>query len=399
MFRINLSHIMIIGVLTLFSCNDPKVELVPATISSPPSITNNEAEIKSVQLNDLQASELTIKILEVRSDTIRFGITAPATVYPAPDNISIISAPVSGRISKIFAHEGEHVSTGTPLLEIESLEYANLLSDYLENKSELEYLAAQLERDRELVSKEITAQRTFERSQADFKRAETKLLASKARLLAIGISEEQLKTWDVGASTPNAKLIMYAPISGKVNEHLIDLGTSVNTHQKLLDIVDASSVLVRAFIAPEDATFIQQGTMVTLSNRAMDTSSSNSRIQTTVATVNPTLDAMNRAIPVNIIAKTVSGWPVIGQNVRALFSIVSAEAGMVIPISAVQFEKDGATVFVQKDANTYQTRKIVTGRISENEVIVISGLNEGEIIATSQVFSLKALAKFDEFAD
>lgn len=399
MYKTNFSHIFLFVALSLLSCSNPEIEISPASITSPPSISEARPGIKTVRISDEQASDLNIKTMDITLGTVKFRITAPATVYPAPDNISIISAPVSGRISKIFAHEGENVQKGTPLLELESLEYANLLSDFLENQSELDYLAAQLERDRELVSKEITAQRTFERSKADFKRAETKLQASRARLLAIGISEEQINKWETGTSSPNAKLIIYTPIAGKVNNHLIDLGTSVNTHQKLLDIIDASSVLIRAFIPPEDASFIDQGTDVTISTRNNDNGLTDKIIRTKVASINPSLDEINRAIPVNIITETLNRWPVIGQNIRARFSIVSPDKGIVIPISAVQFEKDGATVFVQKNDNTFQSRMIITGRISENEVIVLSGLNEGEIIAISQVFSLKALAKFEEFAD
>lgn len=383
-----------------WSCSSPQPETSPKIIASPPSVTGEGSSKVKVRLTPLQAEELNIQTYQIQEDTISFMLTAPGTVFPAPENISIISAPVSGRVSRIFAHEGEQVSKGDPLLELESLEYANLLADFLENRAEMVYLEQQLERDRQLFEKEITPQRTLDRTKADYTRAVTKVLASKARLTALGISGRQFEEWENQNSEPQAHLTIYAPISGAINEHLIDLGTSVNNHEKMLDIIDASQVLIRGYVPPEDASFIEQGTPVTITTRNAEAGISKFRqIHTQVASVNPSLDQINRAIPVNIIATTIKGWPVIGQNVRIQFSISTSQNGIVIPLSAVQFEQDGAAVFVQTEPNVFEKRTIQIGRMSESEAIITSGLQEGEIIAVSQVFSLKALAKFEEFSD
>ncbi len=397
MYKISQLFILAALSIAFVNCRGSELETEIGPIASPPSISDVENSAQMVRLSPEQVAELNVETLELRRDTIAFKITAPATVYPAPENISIISAPISGLVSDIFAHEGESINQGDPLLEIESLEYANLLADFLENKAELDYLVSQLERDRQLVDREIAAQRTFDRTEADYKRAETKFNASKARLNAIGLGNKTLEEWEKEESVPSSSLVIYAPISGKLNEHLIDLGTSVETHQKLLDIIDPTQVLVRGFVAPDDALFIKSGTPVAIMDRFSDNGTN--FIETDVSTVNPALDDINRAIPVNIIAKTVNQWPIIGQNVRTVFSIVSDDIGIIIPLSAVQFEQDGATVFVQLAPETYEKRAVVTGRMSEDEVIIISGLSEGESIATSQIFNLKALAKFEEFAE
>ena len=394
------SLLTLAALLVAAGCSSPEPETAAEVTATPPSIAAENEGSVVVRLTDAQASELKIQTFVVKEDSIRFSVTAPGTVFPAPENISIISAPVSGRISQIFAHEGERVSKGAPLLELESLEYANLLGDFLENQAEMKYLGQQLERDRQLVEKEITPQRTLDRTEADYARAVTKVQASKARLSALGITERQFTEWENHNSEPQAHLIMYAPISGNVNEHLIDLGTSVSTHQKMLDLINPSHVLIRGYVPPEDAAFIKEGTPVTIATRNAESGVSDFRkIETVVATVNPSLDAANRAIPVNILTETVQGWPVIGQNIRAHFSILTSDAGFVIPLSAVQFEQDGAAVFVEVEPNVFEKRAIFTGRMSDNDVIVTAGLNEGEKIAISQVFSLKALAKFEEFAD
>lgn len=391
----------LLATLTL-SCSDTTPELDNPGISSPPSLNgeNQKQANKIITLSSTQARELNIKTVQVLMQPVSFSINAPGVVYPAPENISIISAPISGRVANIYAHEGETVQKGDPLLELESLDYANLLADFLENTAEATYLKQQLERNRQLVEKEISAQRTLDRAEADYSRAATKVSASKARLKALGVTESLFELWQDEDTEPGSSLIIYSPITGTLNEHLIDLGTSVSANQKMLDIINNQKVLVRGFISPEDAFLIKKGTPVKITQRSEDNMTTDSRIvNATVTTINPSLDEMNRAIPVNSIINTQNGWPIIGQNVRNEYQITTSESGISIPLSAVQFEQEGAAVFVQINEMSYQKRMITLSRITADEVIVSTGLEEGELVAINQIFSLKALEKFEEFAD
>lgn len=391
----------LLATLTL-SCSDTTPELDNPGISSPPSLNgeNQNQANKIITLSSTQARELNIKTVQVLRQPVSFSINAPGVVYPAPENISIISAPISGRVANIYAHEGETVQKGDPLLELESLDYANLLADFLENTAEATYLKQQLERNRQLVEKEISAQRTLDRAEADYSRAATKVSASKARLKALGVTESLFELWQDEDTEPGSSLIIYSPITGTLNEHLIDLGTSVSANQKMLDIINNQKVLVRGFVSPEDAFLIKKGTPVKITQRSEDNITTDSRIvNATVTTINPSLDEMNRAIPVNSIINTQNGWPIIGQNVRNEYQVTTSESGISIPLSAVQFEQEGAAVFVQINEMSYQKRMITLSRITADEVIVSTGLEEGELVAINQIFSLKALEKFEEFAD
>ena len=399
MKSLNFIHLtLFLGTLSLLNaCDGNTSEIISERAEN--SDPNQTTELL-ISLSSEQASELNIQTETAVLAPVSFHITAPGMVYAAPENISIISAPISGRVAKIFAHEGERVKKGDALLELESLDYANLLGEYIENSAEATYLAQQLERDRQLVEQEISAQRTLDRAEADYLRAKTKLSASKARLKALGINDALFAQWENENKEPSSSLTIYSAIDGIVNEHLIDLGTSVSANQKMLDVIDNSKVLVRGFVSPDDAFLLQKGNTVQIQQRADNPASSSSRsIQATVTTINPSLDELNRAIPVNSIISTINGWPIIGQNVRNVYEVTSAEPGIRLPISAVQFEANGAAVFVYLNDLTYQKRDVKLSRITSEFAVVTAGLNVGEKIAVSQVFSLKALEKFGEFAD
>lgn len=364
----------------------------------PPSLQSSQTA-ENIRLTQQQADNLNIQTYTVNTDPVTFSIDAPGEVFAAPERISVVSAPINGRVSNIFVHEGERVSKGDPLLELESLEFANLVGDYLEATAEITYQQQQVERLVVLTEEKISPQRSLERAEADLRLAQTKQSAALARLRAVGITNQQIREWDPFTSDPNAKLTFYASIDGILNEHLIEMGESVAAYQKLLDIIDNTEVLVRGFVAPEDAVFIQPGTAVNISERASREDVSAHNIDASVTTVNPALDRNNKSVVLNSILRTTQNWPMVGQSVRMSYKASPAENTVSIPITAVQFDQSNATVFVQHSELEYELRKVELARMTAEHAIISGGLEPGDKIAVSQVFSLKAVKRFEQFAD
>jgi cobalt-zinc-cadmium efflux system membrane fusion protein len=193
---------------------------------------------------------------------------------------------------------------------------------------------------------------------------------------------------------------MYATIDGKINHHLIDLGQSVNANDMLMDLVNNEQVLVRGFVDPDDVMFLSIGAETIVSQRINREDGEGRRsLSTVITTIQPGLDQENRSIVVNSHLNTENQWPVIGQSVRVQYSAVTPNETLSVPMSAVQYEGRNATVFVKQGDRQYEIRSITIDRITEDSAIVTAGLTQGEEVAISQVFSLKALGKFEEFAE
>lgn len=390
--------LLIIGFL-LVSCNGGSESSdAPADPGLPPSLTAS-TEAKIVTLTEQQASDLNIQTVTVEPSRVEFSIRAPGQVFAAPDRISKVSAPINGRVAKIYAHEGEHVTKGDPLLDLESLEFANLVAGYLEIVAEINYQQQQVERLRVLTEENISPQRTLQRAEADLQMAKAKLNASHARLLAIGLSRSTIKQWDTQNSEPQSRLTIHAPITGTINEHLIDPGQSVNAYEEMLDIIDNAEVLVRGFVSVSDAPYLQRGDSVHITERSEEDPASPMQLKSTITSINPALDQTNKSIVLNSIVETKNNWPIVGQNVRLNYMAHSSESTFSIPMSAIQFDETNATVFVQHSPHEYEKRPVQILRTTAEHAIIESGLNSGEKVAVTQVFSLKALERFEQFAD
>jgi RND family efflux transporter MFP subunit len=395
------SLILSTALLLMSSCSDGDESPGLSEISSPPSVTGqDQSMVRVVNLTEKQASDLNIVTYLTTAENLTFPISVPGTVIAAPEHVAVISTPVSGRIINIYAHEGEAVEKGVPLLEMESLEFAELAANYLESQAERLYLEQQVERLSSLVERKISPQSSLDRATADLTRADARVRASRARLRAVGIDDRQLEQWNTAGEDENAVLTMYATISGKINQHLIDLGQAVNANDMLLDIVNNQQVLVRGFVDPEEIPFLEIGAKAVISQRTnRDEGRGAISVNAGITTIQPGLDPENRSIIVNSIVNTVNQWPVIGQAVRIEYQARTTEAVLSIPIAAIQFEGTSATVFVKRDDLTYESRPVLIQRMLNDSAIIESGLSPGEEVAVTQVFTLKALGKFEEFAE
>lgn len=383
----------------LMGCGGDSTDSGPASEPGPPPSLSASSAQKNVQLSEQQAENLNIQTITVQPSQMSFTIQAPGQVFAAPGYISKVSAPINGRVTKIYAHEGERVTAGEPLLDLESLEFANLIADYLEVFAEITYQQQQVDRLKVLTEEKISPERMLQRAQADLQMAKTKLTASHARLHAIGVSDEVIDRWEPQTSDPQSQLTIHAPITGTINEHLIEQGQSVNAYEEMLDIIDNKEVLVRGFVSVSDAPFLQPGDSVLIADRSGSESTTHSQLKTTVKSINPALDQANKSIIINSIVETQNNWPVVGQNVRLTFTARGEEETISIPMSAIQFDESDATVFVQHSPLEYEKRTVVVRRSTAENAIIESGLEPGEKVAVTQVFSLKALERFEQFAD
>ncbi len=392
-----LKHFFIAAGFLLAACSQPEAEK-PAAESEvlPPSLRDGQAaaKVQIIRLTDKQAEELNIKTVTIRADEFSYQLSLPGLAFAAPDRISVISAPISGRIASVFVQEGDAVRQNQLLLELESLEFANLASDYLKARAEEKYQYSQLKRIELLVKKKISPQRALEKAQADYSRAQAGAKAAHARLLAIGVRQKQIDAWDAGR-TDQPRLRMYAPISGVVTQHFIKLGQAINEYEEMMTIIDLDKIMIKGYASPEEGMVIQPEDSVIITLKDYP----NRELVSTVRSINPALDPINKSITVNIIAQTPQQWPKPGQNVRLQIKVQTAEPVVSVPLAAVEYEGDQPTVFVKAGQNAYEKRFIRIRKITSDAAILESGLKPGEQVAVTQVFSLKALGKFEEFAE
>ncbi len=376
-------------------CSSDEKEIQEKEITDvPPSVKASESTMKMVQLSDKEASELKIKTVQVSEDIRDYLVIAPGKIMPAPDHVSLVSAPVDGRITSLNVFEGEKVKQGQIIMTIESLTFGNLVADYLQALSEKQYQENKLERIKQLVEKKISSENELDRVKSDFQRAAAALKSSYAKLRALGVLKSDIARLE-NSEDINPELKIRAPIEGMIDRRMVELGQSVNAYDKLYRIIDKTHILVKGYVSPEDGQELRVGDTATVMLR----DNPGRRLRGAINSINPGLDEENRSVVVNLVLPTQNGWPKPGENVRLQIEAASPQEVIAIPVDAITYDGNTPVVFVKKNAKLYEQRALEGTDIRDKYVFVKQGLKSGEEIAVSQVFSLKALARYEQFSE
>jgi RND family efflux transporter, MFP subunit len=391
---------LVIVLLTLLpscssSSSDEKDKGNKSSSTLPPSLTSDKvAQNQIITLSEKEVLELNIKTVDVAISKHAFTVSAPGVVMPAPNYIAILSAPVDGRVISLPLNEGESVQKGQVILELESLTFGNLVAEYLQNRAEERYQSTQLQRVEQLTEKKISSEADLEKAKSEYLRALGALNASYSRLRAVGVTKTEIETFTTNDKiTPKLKIL--SPISGVIDQHMVELGQAVSANEKLASVINLNKVLVKAYTSPEDGKYIKVGDSANVTRRL----TSESPIPCTISTINPGLDENNKSLTINFMINTQDGWPKPGENVRVDI-ITSGNATVTsVPIVAITYEDNDPIVFVKKDDRHFEKRKIVIQEMHDNLAFVEVGLKDKDKVAITQVFSLKALARFSQFAE
>ena len=378
------------------ACENPSPESVQTDVGTPPSIevSSEGPGERLVRLTEAQARTLAIRTVTVSRAPIRFDIQVPGTVTPAPDYYAEVSAPLSGRIASMAVHEGEPVERGQVVAQLESLELANLVSSYREEEAERRFAELQVERYEPLVDSRISPASVLEAARAELARATARSDAALIRLRSLGVGDQDLALWRA-SDVDRPLLALRSPIDGVVGEHLIELGQPVMAYEKMMSVVNTERVLVQAFVTPDDASWIRAGD----STRVVLPSMPSRAFEAAIMSVSPMVGDGSRSV-VAIIPLVVDGALIPGQSVRVTVHAQPGEPVIVVPLSAVEYEGDTAVVFVRgEDDMSWIPTPVEVARLGAEEAIIGSGLEPGDVVATTQVFTLKALARFAEYGE
>lgn len=382
--------------ISLFSCGKNQmtgIEKNESVSELPPSLRQNSDVGQLVTLSARQKAELDIKSMIIHGTNAKYSLTAPAVAFPAPEHASLISTPINGQVNRIFKFEGEPVRKGEILFQIQSIEFGNLVSDYLQAYAEERFQSSRRNRIQQLVEETISSASELEKTISEYERASAILRASYSRLRAIGVSDAEIKQFTNGESIIPL-LNIHAPISGIVESVFVELGQSVNALENLARLLDNSTVLMRTYVSPDDARHIRKGDSVIVWSQGRQ-----SFIRTKVESVNPGMDVTNRSVVANVLAETQKGWPKPGENLQVeIFTTVDIQV-VTIPLDAITYDVNQAVVFVKLNQETYEKRPVKISEIRDKFVIIESGLSEGEEVAISRVFSLKALSRYHMMAE
>ena len=300
-----------------------------------------------------------------------------------------VGAPAPARVARLLVNIGDTVRSGQTLAELTSPELGRLRAEYLSASARVKLADAALERKRGLAAEKIVPQREVQEAESAAAETRAALRASRAAIQAFGVEPPG----DDGENATSSSFVLRSPIGGSVIERSAVTGQLLDPSTPAFRIGNLSTLWLTVHAFERDAVRIRQGVRARLSFPALP----GQDFDGAVTMVGRHVERESRTVPVRIDVKNTGASLRPGMSANAMLPVGETGAAILtVPVAAVQRVRNEWCVFLPKDANHFEIRRIGRGRDLGTEVEVLSGLRAGETIVVDGAFLLKAQAEKGE---
>lgn len=346
----------------------------------------SEGKEKEVVLNERQLKAANIVFGTLEQKNLNQVINANGYTKLPPQNQSEVTVHGSGIVKKILIEEGQFVSKGQGLVQIESPEFIRLHELFLTSKSNLEYLKKDFERQKRMQEEEINAAKTFQKIKSDYETELARFNSLKEQLKLFGINEND---------PPQAFIIVRAPISGFIAEINIKLGTNITAGNSIMEIVDNSKLHVDLLIYEKDLYKVKEGQKV----RFILTNQDNSEVTGTIFSIGKAFENDTKAVAIHAHISNKDRKMISGMYVNAIID-VGENSVKSLPTEAIIKAEGKEFVFVleeivkDKNENQYHFKRIEvsTGnsQLGFTEVAFLGSYKAEEKIAVQGAYYIQS---------
>lgn len=338
------------------------------------AIQDNPEEEDGASISFLkeQAWKIDFQTEKVKRSDVYDVISTSGVWKEAPSNVKTLTATSSGIVSftKSNLTVGSKVSKGQTLLTISSKGFTenNLSTEISKSKAEYDQAKAEYERKKKLHESKVVPKAEFEKVEQRYRIAKT--------------NYESLST-----GYNNGGKNITAPFNGFIKAINVSNGDFAEQGTPLSVITSQQSSLLEVSVSPDYATALTQikdikyqvskgvwsnlnkykGKVLSVSNAV----SSNEPLLTIYAQVNEPVELPE------------------GSFTKANVMFGKAQKAIAVPTSALLEDYGNYSVIVQLSGESFERRQITIGKSSGDEVEVLAGLAEEEVIVTTGAYQVK----------
>ena len=306
----------------------------------------------------------------------------PATVVPL--NQIELRPQVSGFITGVYFKDGDRVRKGQLLYAIDAQLYA---ANYQQAVAGLQVQQANVNkaqkdanRFHELEKNDAVAKQLVDNADAALEVAQKQSAAAKANIQAVQTNVKYTK--------------VYAPFDGVIGISAVKTGGAVSAGQTLLNTVSSDKELAVDFNIDQKEIF-RFTTMMNEKQKANDSTFTLAfgtdvyPFPGKIALLDRSVNSQTGSIKARLIFQNNKKLLIAGMNGTVRVKNNAGKQSILIPYKAVIEQLGEYFVYVPNDSNKVSQRKIVLGKQSGANIIVIDGLKDGEKVVVEGVQNLR----------
>lgn len=301
--------------------------------------------------------------------------------------LSRIGANVTGRVSEILAVPGQVVKQGDILAKITSTELTQSQLAYLKAKSASQLADQAANRAKILYKEDVIALAELQRREAEASSSKAEFRAANDQLKVQGMDQASIDKLAKSGVIESINNVV-ATIPGEIVERKINKGQVVQPSDALFTVADLSTLWAISEVPESNSYLIRKGQKASLVIPALR----NQEIEGLVAHVDSIVNPQTRTVVVRMELPNKDGQIKPGMLATMLIESQPIDK-LVVPVGAVVREDNHDHVFVRFDDDTYRMVPVKLGPEGKGFRPVISGLKEGQEIATEGAYHLNTERK------
>jgi len=326
----------------------------------------------------------------------RSSVPVAGVLEFVPNRVARVGPIIEGRVVSIRVDPGQHVTPGTVLATVESVEIGKARSDFLASQVKMQYAERERTRQYRLADAGVTTGQSVINAETERDMANLEIRAAAERLHAVGVKLEDLTQLDAGAGSgrPSTAMTLRTPLGGLVLDVNARVGQAVSSTDTLFVVGEIDKVWLIVDVYERDLAKVHTGDEAKATVIAYPDRTFTGRVDY----VGGIVDAVRRAVPARIVLDNPDGALRPGMSASAhIFSTTRApDAGaqmvLVVPHGAIQTIDGQPFVFVEKGTGKYNLRPVERGADLDQDVEILKGLTQGDTIVTDGTFALKSEA-------
>ena len=304
-------------------------------------------------------SPLAVAAASVEYRSLNHTITVSGTLEPSR-SVRLYNQ-IQGLLLELPYHEGDQVNKGVLLARLDD---TIIKAEYDKANATLKQSRLDYGRLEKLAPTNLTSRELLTRAKTKMTLDEAEYSLQKQRLSYTRIR---------------------APWSGVISERLVEPGDVLPLHSHFMSLIDLSSLIVRVPVSELYLSKIKQGDNISFIIDALG----NKSWQGNVLRIYPEINAQTRKGFIEVSLSPVPQGAKPGQLAR--ISITTPEEQvLVIPISAIRYDQQGAYVYVINEDNTVYRSNIITGKKYPEMMEVLDGLKAGQSVVKKGLFGLRS---------
>jgi cobalt-zinc-cadmium efflux system membrane fusion protein len=241
-------------------------------VGVPAAVAQREAPPKGPETKSaiVAMDDERIKLAQIEQHTVgpatiakRLGVSG--TIVPDAGRVAHVSVKLSGTVAELRKNIGDDVVKDEVIAVLESREVADAKSEYLAARLSNELQQDLTARDKSLWDGRAVPEQQYIKSRNAAAQTAMRFGIARQKLLALGVRDDEITALPQAPDASLRSQNVRAPISGRVAERKVELGTAVgrdNLETELFVIVDLAQVWVEVSVSSPDLPMVREGQSV-----------------------------------------------------------------------------------------------------------------------------------------